>query len=130
MLQQTKNVIPTIVADQNDLIKAMKNNDKVIYIRGELYKQFSKKVTGSKVCKATKGFGKVGIGVTMVTALIGGPATLAALAVGAGIVGLSKYQDDFDKYSPIDNKQKQQIELYRSKGKNKFNKDTDKIVGI
>ncbi len=130
MLYETKEVKPTIVTEKNALIKAMKNNDKVIYIKGALYNDMKKKVNGSKTLKTTKGFGKLGLGLTTVTALLGGPVGWAALAVSLGAIGLSKYQDDFDNYSPKNNSLRERIELYKSKGKNKYDKSTDKITDI
>ena len=128
MLNELKDVIPTIVSEQIELIKAMKNNDKVIYIRGSLYKKYKKKVIKSMALKYTKWLGKVGVGIPIVLAFLGGPIGWVAILLGAVLIGVSKKDDDFNNYKSINNPMKEQTELFKNKGRNKYKFKTDNII--
>lgn len=118
-----RNVNAAIATEYNDLAKHVNDKRAVIFIQGDLYNEIKVKASGSKFDKGNKVLGGV--------LLAGGILTGGTLAVILGAINLTLgtvlKDKDFEDYKIKINKKNKRIELYLSKGPNKFDPRYDTI---
>ena len=114
-------ITANIVTEDYELVNCIKNNNAVIFVKNPLYDEIYEKAEISKTAKNNKLMGTI--------LVAGGVLTGGLFAIIVGALGMScgLIDHDFKDYKIKINKKDKRIELYLTKGPNRYNKKYDEI---
>lgn len=125
-----RTITPIVTADYNEFAKAVNDEELVIFANGKMYEEIKKKVKKEKKVKKSNKRGKILGILLMMTAPASGP-------IGPVIGGIeflcSIGGRELKKYTIVDNKKENRIELYRNtysmnRDDESFDKEYDTVL--
>ena len=106
-----RTITPIVTEDYNEFAKAVNDEELVVFASGKMYEEISKKAKKEKKVKKSNKRGKILGILLMMTAPVSGP-------IGPVIGGIeflcSIGGRELKKYTIVDNKKENRIELYRN----------------